>query len=176
VPDAILGAFLARQREEGMALARESDLLELLPLDGQGRRYIAAFSCTGLVTDSPGRPTESNQFAVGIAFDANYLRLAVPARVVTWLGPNHVFHPNIAPQASLICVGKLEPGTSLVDILYQVFEIVTWQKKTVREDDALNRAACEWARRNQERFPIDRRPLKWRARDGALANSALGGQ
>ncbi|HVR30785.1 MAG TPA: hypothetical protein VMS86_14780 [Thermoanaerobaculia bacterium] len=33
----------------------------------------------------------------------------------------------------------------------------------MREDDALNREACVWARANQHRFPLDRRPLKRRA-------------
>jgi hypothetical protein len=37
------------------------------------------------------------------------------------------------------------------------------EKVTMREDDALNRAACQWARQHPERFPVDRRPLKRRA-------------
>jgi hypothetical protein len=60
-------------------------------------------------------------------------------------------------------VGRLVPGTSLVDLLYQVHEIVTYQKVTMREDDALNPAACGWARTHQHLFPIDRRPLRRRA-------------
>jgi hypothetical protein len=51
----------------------------------------------------------------------------------------------------------------LVDLLYQVYEILTYQKLTPREDDALNKEACHWARANQKRFPIDRRPLKRRS-------------
>jgi hypothetical protein len=51
---------------------------------------------------------------------------------------------------------------SLVDLLFQCFEVITYQKVTMREDDALNHAACAWAREHQQRFPIDRRPLKWR--------------
>ena len=56
----------------------------------------------------------------------------------------------------------VRPGTPLVDLLYQCFEIITYTKVTMREDDALNRAACGWARENQDRFPIDPRPLKRR--------------
>jgi hypothetical protein len=63
----------------------------------------------------------------------------------------------------LICVGRLKPGTWLVDLLYQCYEIITYQKVTMREDDALNPLACVWSREHQQRFPIDRRPLKWRA-------------
>jgi hypothetical protein len=98
-------------------------------------------------------------------FPSDYLRTADPFRVVTWLGPRHVWHPNIAADAPAICVGRLVPGTSLVDLIYQVFEIITWNKVTMREDDALNRAACQWARSHRERLRIDRRPLKRRALD-----------
>ena len=72
-----------------------------------------------------------------------------------------VFHPNI--KAPFICVGKLSPGTLLVDILYQCFEIISYNKVTMREDDALNGAACAWARSNQHRFPVDPRALKRRS-------------
>jgi hypothetical protein len=76
-----------------------------------------------------------------------------------------VFHPNISDKLPFICVGKLAPNTPLVDILYQCFEIITYNKVTMREDDALNMQACVWARENQHRFPIDRRPLKRRTLD-----------
>ena len=32
----------------------------------------------------------------------------------------------------------------------------------MREDDALNREACAWARHHADRYPVDRRPLKRR--------------
>ena len=106
--------------------------------------------------------TEASRFEVGIWFPSDYLRRAEPWEVLTWLGPRRVFHPNISDRMPVICVGRLAPGTWLVDLLYQVFEIISYQKVTMREDDALNPAACAWARENQHRFPVDRRPLKWR--------------
>ena len=168
--DPIYEAFLARQYEEGMALARASDLLELEPLgDFPPCRYIARFSCTGLVRSRPGQVSETDRFEVGIWFPSDYLRRAEPWQVLTWLGPREVFHPNISNRLPLICVGKLKPGTWLVDLLYQCFEIISYQKVTMREDDALNAAACAWAREHQHRFPVDRRPLKWRAAGAAPA-------
>ena len=86
-----------------------------------------------------------------------------PSQLLTWFGPPNVFHPNISDRGPFICVGRLSPGTSLVDIIYQVFEIVTYSKVTMREDDSLNKAACAWARQNKFRFPIDKRPLKRRS-------------
>lgn len=162
--DAVYEAFLARQYDEGMALARDSDLLELVPLDGMPPcRYLARFGCTGLVRPPNGRVIEFDRFEVGIWFPSDYLRRAEPWQILTWLGPRRVFHPNISDRMPLICVGRLKPGTWLVDLLYQCFEIISYQKVTMREDDALNTAACGWAREHQQLFPIDRRPLKWRA-------------
>jgi hypothetical protein len=47
-----------------------------------------------------------------------------------------------------------------VEILYRCYDVITFNKVTMREDDALNRDACVWARRNRARFPVDTRPLK----------------
>jgi len=161
--DPVFDSFLARQYQEGMALAAGSDLLELFPLDGMPpSRYIARFNCRGLVRSPNGNVTESERFEVGIWFPSDYLRRAEPWEVLTWLGPRHVFHPNISNRMPLICVGRLAPGTWLVDLLFQCFEIITYQKVTMREDDALNPAACAWAREHQSRFPVDSRPLKWK--------------
>jgi hypothetical protein len=164
--DKIFEAFLKRQYEDGMALARSSDLLELFPMsDEPPDRYIAQFRCKGLVRSAGGDVVEADHFEVGIWFPSDYLRRADPFQVLTWLGPFNVFHPNISDKMPFICVGKLAPNTALVDILYQCFEIITYNKVTMREDDALNAEACVWARQNQQKFPIDRRPLKRRALD-----------
>ncbi len=161
--DKILEGYLQRQLEEGMGLAESSDLVDLAPADhGLPQRYVVEFRCKGLVRrgDGDDEIVEADRFAVGIRFPSDYLRRAEPMEVLTWLGPRNVWHPNI--MAPVICVGRLTPGTPLVDIVYQVFEIITYNKATVREDDALNPAACQWARRNMHRFPIDRRALKRR--------------
>lgn len=164
--DRIFEAFLMRQLEEGAALAASSDLLELMPLEsdagGPPDRYVATFRCKGLVRTEGAGVRECDFFQVGVWFPANYLREANPFEVLTWLGPREVFHPNIGDGAPFICVGRLNPGTPLVELLYRCFEIINYTRVTMREDDALNRAACAWARENRERFPLDRRPLKRR--------------
>lgn len=162
--DPVFEAFLARQFEEGMALAAASDLLTLVPFgDVPPDRYVAEFRCRGLVRGEDTDVIETDRFAVGIWFPVGYLRWAEPWQVLTWIGPRHVFHPNISDQSPFICVGRLAPGTPLVDLLYQCFEIITYKKVTMREDDALNPVACAWAREHQQRFPIDARPLKRRS-------------
>jgi hypothetical protein len=169
--DVVRDAFLERQYEEGMALAQASDMLRLAPFDGTPPdRYLAEFTCKGLVRSAGGEVEEAGYFLVGIWFPSDYLRRAEPWQVLSWFGPRNVFHPNISDHAPFICVGRLVPGTTLVDLLYQCFEIITYKKVTMREDDALNRSACSWARDNQHRFPIDPRPLKGRALDLKIAH------
>ena len=160
--DRVLDAFLARQQDEGLALEAESDLVTLLPFSGRADRYLVEFRCKGFVERAPGDVIEADRFRVGVYFPPDYLRVADPFRVLTWLGPRNVWHPNISATAPVICVGRLTPGTGLVDILYQLFEVISWNKVTMREDDALNAVACQWARRHPHRFPVDRRPLKRR--------------
>lgn len=156
--DVIFESYIERQFEEATALAAASDILDLWPHSRQ--RYLAHFHCRGLVCDAGGVREQARCFTVGIYLPPDYLRRVEPALVVTWLSPANVWHPNIA--APLICVGRMPPGTPLVDLLHQVYEIVTWQRYTPNEFDALNKAACQWARNHPERFPVDRRPLLWR--------------
>jgi hypothetical protein len=161
ISDAIFRAFLERQAEEGKALAEASDILqlEILPT---GQHFVARFACKGLVKESDGIVREAEEFHVGVFFGADYLRTANPYETLTFFGPPTAYHPNIAFGAPFICVGRFAPGTPLVDLLFQAFEIIAYQKFTPREDDALNKEACCWARANQSRFPIDPRPLKRR--------------
>jgi len=159
VADPILRAFLERQAEEGTALARASDILDLdcLPT---GQHFLAHLNCRGLVKGQDNVVREADGFHVAIFFGAGYLRAVNPVEVLTLLGPPNTFHPNVG--GPFICVGRIAPGMPLVDLVYQVYEILSYQRLTPREDDALNKEACRWARANQHRFPIDRRPLKRR--------------
>ena len=107
--------------------------------------------------------SECNRVGVGIWFHPEYLRVARPYDTVTLLGPRQLLHPNIRFPG--ICIGRMPPGTSLVDLVYQIFEMLTFNRVTA--NDPLNPAATEWWLRHQDRFPLDTRPLKWRAAEGA---------
>ena len=51
--DVIFEDFLTTQRDAGLALAAESDLLSLQPLDGPPtQRYVATYRCKGLALDA----------------------------------------------------------------------------------------------------------------------------
>jgi len=157
--DPVFQRFLERQFEEGTALAQSSDLLDLSILPAAPPHVVAEFHCTGLVRKGDGEVTEANQFHVGIWFPSDYLRRADTFQILRLFTPD-VWHPNVSRELPLICVGRLTPGTPLVDIVYQVFDMLTYQKYNPREYDALNKAACQWARGHQDRLPVDRRPLK----------------
>jgi hypothetical protein len=159
--DGTFESFLRHETEEASALAAESDLLDLQPLPGSPPgRFVVEYRCTGLVRADDESIRKADRFAVGIWLPSDYLRRAAVPEVLTWLGPLEVWHPNIQPP--LICLGHLAPGTPLVDLLYRCYEVICYQRCTMREDNALNWQACRWARGHQSRFPIDRRPLKWR--------------
>jgi hypothetical protein len=157
--DCIFSDFLETQNTEGMGLSDASDLMDLVALDES--RFVATFKCKGLVRDAQGEIREHAHFGVGIRFPESYLRHANPAEILTWLGPEQVWHPNIS--APFICIGPLAPGTPLVELLHRCFEIITGDNVTMQEHDALNHPACVWARRNRDRFPVDTRPIKRRS-------------
>jgi len=166
--DHILEGFLLRQREEGLALSQASDLLDLVPVAGSLQHYVARFGCRGLVQDAAGDIVEASSFALGIFFPETYLRAADPFTVLTMLEPLRAWHPNISPRAPFICVGDIAAATPIVELLYRCFEVITYQRVTMLEKNALNRPACAWARRNLHRFPVDRRGLKRQAVDFAI--------
>jgi hypothetical protein len=166
--DEVYEGFLEEQCEEIMPLAAGSDRLIVQPLPDQypPSRYLVRFQCTGALYEEGEPQAVDTNFDLGIWLPNDYLRRAHSAQVLSWLSPRSVWHPNIGPlpqspnDPMFICVGRLVPGTPLVDLIYQCWEIITFNKVTMREDDALNKPACAWARANQTRFPLDPRPLR----------------
>jgi hypothetical protein len=161
--DRIRDAWLERQFLEAMALAADSDVLGLTPVSGSPPdKYLARLDCSGLVMTERGVAV-ARQHLIAICFPESYLRTPCnPGLVLSWLEPRSIFHPNI--RAPFVCTGHIPVGMSLVNLLHQVFTIVTYQNFTPREDDALNPTACAWARRNLHRFPVDpRRSLSSRS-------------
>lgn len=157
--DPVFDAFLEKQYTDGMALAESSDILELAPLGGPPtQQFIVTLHCRGKVGTAADALRDADQFRIGVFFPADYLRRINLAQVIQVLSPRTVWHPNVVGPA--ICLGHMPPATPLVDLIYQVLEIVTFRRFMPREDDALNPAACQWARAHQDDFPLDNRPLR----------------
>ena len=157
--DTIYRDFLKTQFEEGMALASQSDLLRLYPIDGPiPQKYIAQFSSKGLVRDQNGSVSVAESWEIGISFFDDYLRRADTFTLLTWLSPINAFHGSIRPP--FICIGHVVPATGLVEVLYRVFDVIGYNRVTMLDQNALNIEACAWARQNKNRFPVERRALK----------------
>jgi hypothetical protein len=162
--DLVFQSFLERQSEDVRALAAASDIVDVLPMGPPpAQRFMARFRCTGLVRDAHGQIVEANEFLTAIWLPDDFLRRLSPVEIVTIVHPLGVFHPNVPDGLPFMCLGDLRPGTPLVDIIFQIFEILTYQNFTCREDRALSHAACQWTRNNLARLPLDRRSLKRRA-------------
>lgn len=155
--DEIFERFLNAQLEAGLAMASNSDLLQLTPIGpSPPQHYIIELSCTGLVLEA-GVVKECSRFLVGIHFGEDHLRRPEGRSLVTILAPNTVFHPNVRGPAA--CIGYMAPAVGLVDLTLQIAAILSYQKATLLEYDALNPTACRWARNNLDRLPVDPRPL-----------------
>ncbi len=159
--DRILDSWWDTSITAAQELAAASDLIEIQSLhDTMPRHLLAQFRCKGLVREADGTIHEADHFVVGMRFPDDYLHRADTFQVLTWLHPLNAWHPNVRPP--VICAGHLSPGMPITDLLYQIFEIITFRNRT--PSDGLNLDACAWARlpENQHRFPVDRRPLKRR--------------
>lgn len=164
--DRTLPTFLDGQRSQAFALARQSDLLDVYPFDAQ--HYLVRLRCRGLVKRDDGTIVEAECFDLGIHFPEHYLREA-DASTLMLLSPLNAFHPNIRGPA--LCIGRINAGTPLVDLIYRAFDVLTGRNVTFDEKDALNHEACCWARANLHRYPIDDRPLKYRSAPGPEATA-----
>jgi hypothetical protein len=96
-----------------------------------------------------------------IHFPVDYLRSIDPhlyLRVVTVLRPDF-FHPNIRIPQGWVCLGhNFQPGTPLADLIYHLYEIITYQNITVDERDAYNPEACRYLR-SHKKMKISAPPL-----------------
>lgn len=146
--------------------------------DGRRSRICTHFLARFL-SDSYVLPADSHipqisknvTFTIGIYFPPDYLCAANFLKVITLFSPTTFSHPNAAPPH--LCVGRLEPGTGLVDILYQIHDLITFKNVGVLEDDSLNRGACQWYRnpKNWDGRPVDSRPLRRRTLKFSLTSN-----
>jgi ubiquitin-protein ligase len=158
--DQIFERFLEENWRNAKDLADSSDILQLLPFGNPPNAVLAQFNAACYIKTPSGIEVRKG-FVVGFRFPENYLSLALPWEVLHFMTPE-VYHPNVRPPA--ICLGgaALKPGTELRELLFRVYELVTYQRRS-NPADPLNAEASAWVRRNWPVQPADTRPLKWRA-------------
>jgi hypothetical protein len=160
--------FLRKQLSEGLSLAARSDLLAVVPEPADPpRRYEIHLGARGFVMRN-GEVAEAEGALALVRFPDDYLESVRPPEICAWLHPMNAFHVNLRPPFA--CLGVLRAGTPLVDIIYQLHEIWTWQHKNF--SDPLNGEVVRWALSRSEHpqaLVADRRPLLWRREMAAQA-------
>jgi hypothetical protein len=163
--DPVMSDFLLNGRTELQARCSPGSLLEWADLgDVSPWLYRLTFKARGLVRRD-GQIQETDCHIVALRFLPDYLRRADRFALLALIEPHDAFHPNLAPSA--ICV-QVYPGEPLVEICESLHALFSWQLRQLREDDALNPAACAWGRSNLGRLPLDARPLFGRKRSFRL--------
>lgn len=157
--DKVFRSFLQRELSEAQRLAAASDILTVVPMEPPpAQRFLAEFRCQGLVRQGEAI-VPWDRFAVGICFPDDHLRRPESAAMISLLAPKGCWHPNV--RFPLICPGGMPAGSGLVDLLFQVYEILSYQRYSLR--DPLSPEAARWGRSHMHLFPTDPRPLKWKA-------------
>ena len=161
-PDFAYQHFLADQGRKLQELSAATGRLHVTPDPRMElpNSWLVAFDCRTLTRSAGGSIEVTEGCAVHVVLPSDYLARVDTLEVLRWVGPTNPFHPNIHPEQPVLCVGYLYPAMSLVELIFQVYSVVTWQNVTLVESDALNQDACVWARSNRDRFPVDPRPLR----------------
>jgi hypothetical protein len=142
-------AFLLGQMLEIDTLCKLSDRLYASPNEfsegGAPKSYIFRLTCRSPARVDGVIHISEREHLICVAIPDDYLQIAHdPGHILCLLEPRTLFHPNI--MGPMICIGDISPATAVVDILVRTFEVLTCQRINMREEEALNYAACEWAR------------------------------
>jgi hypothetical protein len=172
VTDTIFSAFLESEAGKLVDLCTNSSRLSCKLIQADETLppsiFVVEMKCRHLVRqDKQVRPS-SEPCVIAIQLPADYLRTGGPhpGQILSLLTPRNCWHPNL--RFPYICAGPIAPGTSVVDLVFRCYEILTYVKFTPREDNSLNWEACRWARAHMADFPLESRPL----RDIGLQESA----
>ena len=159
-----LRRFLGRQYRDAGPFSAACALADIRAIGREPiQRYEVSLRTRGLVKSASGEVEVHEGCTFAVWFPDDYTRRVSPFETVQWIEPRNVWHPNFGPGPGgdiYICVGRIGPRTPLLDLVEQVHEIFGWVNRLPAENDALNHAACQWARAHGDRFPIDARPLR----------------
>lgn len=147
--DNVYRRFLEHSHPAAQELANESDVLDLYPVwPHPPAQYLYEFhlpylrrGMDGLVEVVPG------PIIGALIFPETYLRSTDPhlsLKVVSMRTPG-LLHPNV--RGSVVCLGAaLRPGTSIQSLLWNLWEILSYQNVTLDERNAMNPEACRLLR------------------------------
>ena len=165
--DRVYEMFLENTAANVEELRQKSDVVEVTAIPPfPASTYVCTFRVphlcrlpVGTVAPQPG------PVVCVIRFPEDYVRSVDPhlfmnvARIQT---PGFL-HPNVT--GGRVCLGKaFKPGTPLVAVVWQLFEMVTYRNCTVDERNALNPEACRLVREHPSLVAQLGRPRLFRPR------------
>ena len=167
--DRIFQRFLENTAADAVALQRKSDVLVIEPLPPfPSSRYRCRFDVPYLRRLPAGTVAiEAGPVTCCIRFPGDYLcsadsRLFIRIAAVQTAD---FLHPNVLD--GIVCLGTaFAPGTPICGVVWQLFEIVTYQDRgcTVDERNALNPEACRLLRAYPGLLATMARPRLYRPR------------
>jgi hypothetical protein len=145
--------FLENSLAEASALEKQSDVLELVPLPPlPPSTYLCKFAVPYLRRQADGTiALAEGPVIAAVHFPEDYLRSVdhwLYLKVATLLTPDFI-HPNV--RGGTVCLGAdFAPGTPIKGLLWELYDIVTYQNFSLVEHNALNAEACRLLRARQE--------------------------
>ena len=169
--DVILQRFIDSQAQDLADLHARSDVVNVRPIAANERivGFLVALHCAHMVQQGSLvlERTDWCEFAIQLPEDYLQHDHSDSSRILTFLAPAALHHPNVA--FPFVCVGPVAASTPLRQLILRVYEILTYNRFHPHEYDCLNQHACQWARANVSRFPLERRALVRTAPEGSGA-------
>ena len=170
--DGVFRLFLENTYTEAMEFAARSDVLRIAPVGGSPP---FSYACNFRVQYLQRLPSGTVEIHPGpvhclIHFPNDYLRSTDPKfymRVASVLTSDFV-HPNVA--GGIVCLGGgFAAGTPISELLWLLFQIVSYRNCTLDERNALNAEACRLLRACPELLLKADRPRLLRQRHEGLS-------
>jgi len=140
---------------EQLKVFERSELIRVMPLKGSPpESYRVEYRVRGLERGDGDEPRTRTQHLVEIRLTADYPRLSPQCRMLT-----PVFHPNISPEGTTVCIGDhWTAGERLADLVVRIGGMLAYQAYNIRSP--LDGEAAMWADLNGDKLPTDRRDLR----------------
>lgn len=147
--DTVYRRFLENSHAAGVQLAAESDVLDLFPVwPYPPRKFLFEFHLPYLRCNLEGTVEVAPGPIIGVInFPETYLRSVdtnLPFKIVS-VKTRDLTHPNI--RGTVVCLGRnFRPGTPIQALLWNLWDILTYQNCSLDERNAMNSSACRLLR------------------------------
>jgi ubiquitin-protein ligase/DNA-directed RNA polymerase subunit RPC12/RpoP len=140
--------------QEQLRVFESSPLIKVTAVDGNPAEiYRVEYHVNSLERGKNDQPVARSHHVVEIRLTSDYPRLAPACKMLT-----PIFHPNIDPDGTSICIGDhWTAGERLADLIIRIGEMIAYQAYNIRSP--LDGEAAMWADLNQSKLPTDPRDL-----------------